>query len=128
MTPIRPPDPFVVGRAALAKGKWKDAKRAFQSAIARDEPNVQPEALEGLGLAAWWLDLPDLVFESREARVSSVSSASRPRVGGAGCRLARLGLGRVSRRGRGRQRMARTRATSARRPAHLPRTCLARRA
>jgi LuxR family maltose regulon positive regulatory protein len=25
-----------------------------------------PEALEGLGIAAWWLDLADLVFDSRE--------------------------------------------------------------
>ncbi len=25
-----------------------------------------PEALEGLGLAAWWLDLADIVFDSRE--------------------------------------------------------------
>ena len=51
------------GRRALARGEWKDAKRAFESALRQKE---SPEALEGLGLAAWWLDLADLVFESRE--------------------------------------------------------------
>src|SRR6185295_4578377 len=51
------------GRAALAKGDWPAAKRAFETALANDET---AEALEGLGLAAWWLDLADLVFDSRE--------------------------------------------------------------
>jgi LuxR family maltose regulon positive regulatory protein len=63
VTPIRPPTQLAVGQAALARGAWRDARRAFQSVLAREE---QPEALEGLGLAAWWLDAADLVFKSRE--------------------------------------------------------------
>ncbi len=51
------------GNDALARGAWQDAKSAFESALARRE---SPEALEGLGLTAWWLDLGESVFESRE--------------------------------------------------------------
>src|SRR6187399_118099 len=51
------------GRAALARGEWEEAKRAFDAALATEETG---EALEGLGLAAWWLDLADIVFDSRE--------------------------------------------------------------
>jgi DNA-binding CsgD family transcriptional regulator len=50
------------GQTALARGEWAAAKRHFQAALAHGE---QAEALEGLGLAAWWLDKHDLVFESR---------------------------------------------------------------
>src|SRR5262249_55806053 len=49
--------------AALAIGKWTDARAAFEASL-RDRET--PEALEGLGLAAWWLDLADVVFDSRE--------------------------------------------------------------
>jgi ATP/maltotriose-dependent transcriptional regulator MalT len=52
-----------LGRAALARGEWADARRAFESAI-RQSPSA--EALEGLALAAWWLDQADVVFDSRE--------------------------------------------------------------
>jgi LuxR family transcriptional regulator, maltose regulon positive regulatory protein len=55
--------PVVVGEAALARGAWEDARRAFQDALAVGD---DPAALEGLGLSAWWLDDTDLVFESRE--------------------------------------------------------------
>ena len=51
------------GRAALARGDWEGAKRAFDAALATEETG---EALEGLGLAAWWLDLADVVFDARE--------------------------------------------------------------
>jgi ATP/maltotriose-dependent transcriptional regulator MalT len=51
------------GRAALARGDWTAAKSAFQDALEREET---PEALEGLGLAAWWLDLAPVVFDARE--------------------------------------------------------------
>src|SRR3954463_6263391 len=51
------------GQAALSRGRWEDAKLAFENALALEE---SPEALEGLGLAAWWLDLADVVFDSRE--------------------------------------------------------------
>jgi DNA-binding NarL/FixJ family response regulator len=51
------------GAAALGRGAWEVAREAFESAIREKET---APALEGLGLAAWWLDLADLVFESRE--------------------------------------------------------------
>ena len=49
--------------AALARGAWAEARTAFEAVLAQEEI---PEAFEGLGLAAWWLDLADLVFEARE--------------------------------------------------------------
>jgi len=64
VTPIRPAPPLEIGRAALTKGAWLEAQRAFESALT-DEQHM-PEALEGLGLAAWWLDLADTVFSARE--------------------------------------------------------------
>jgi ATP/maltotriose-dependent transcriptional regulator MalT len=51
------------GRKALETGAWQDARLAFERLLQVEET---PEALEGLGLAAWWLDLADLVFDSRE--------------------------------------------------------------
>ena len=51
------------GHAALARGEWEQAKSAFDAALATEETG---EALEGLGLAAWWLDLADVVFDARE--------------------------------------------------------------
>jgi LuxR family transcriptional regulator, maltose regulon positive regulatory protein len=51
------------GRKALDAGAWQDARLAFERLLQVEET---PEALEGLGLAAWWLDLADVVFDSRE--------------------------------------------------------------
>src|SRR6059036_4048788 len=51
------------GDEALARGAWHDARTAFERTLAERE---SPEALEGLGVAAWWLDRADGVFESRE--------------------------------------------------------------
>ena len=51
------------GDDALARGAWVEAREAYERTLARRE---FPEALEGLGNAAWWLDLSDLVFGSRE--------------------------------------------------------------
>ncbi|MEO8259721.1 MAG: LuxR C-terminal-related transcriptional regulator [Acidobacteriota bacterium] len=51
------------GRAALDRGDWAAAHAAFQLSLAAGE---YPEALEGLGLAAWWLDQSDVVFDVRE--------------------------------------------------------------
>ena len=42
---------------------WAEARGAFEAALRICEI---PEALKGLGTAAWWLDLADLVFDSRE--------------------------------------------------------------
>ncbi|HEY6214791.1 MAG TPA: hypothetical protein VIW45_21000, partial [Vicinamibacterales bacterium] len=52
-----------IGDEALARGAWTDARAAFEAVLATEEI---PEALEGLGLAAWWLDLAETVFDSRE--------------------------------------------------------------
>lgn len=51
------------GHEALARGAWEFARKAFERALSREE---SPEALEGLGLASWWLDRGEAVFESRE--------------------------------------------------------------
>jgi len=55
---------LAAGRAALDRGDWEAALHAFESLPASEAE--QPEALEGLGLAAWWLDLGDTVFDVRE--------------------------------------------------------------
>lgn len=59
----RPTECFA-GDQAIARGAWAEARAAYEAAL-RDRET--PEALEGLGIAAWWLDLADLVFEAREA-------------------------------------------------------------
>jgi ATP/maltotriose-dependent transcriptional regulator MalT len=51
------------GREALARGRWREAAAWFRRALKRDET---PEALEGLGTAAWWLDDAPAVFSARE--------------------------------------------------------------
>ena len=69
-----------IGQAALQRGAWAEAFRAFEAALAEEPESA--EALEGLGLAAWWLDLADVVFAARErayrayrARGDAVSAA-----------------------------------------------------
>jgi len=59
----QPADDLAAGRAALDAGAWPDALHAFERVLAVEET---PEALEGLGLAAWWLNRADMVFDSRE--------------------------------------------------------------
>jgi DNA-binding NarL/FixJ family response regulator len=56
-------DDLQTGQDALARGAWTEAREAFERSIAEHE---SPEALEGLGVAAWWLDLADVVFDVRE--------------------------------------------------------------
>jgi LuxR family maltose regulon positive regulatory protein len=51
------------GRAALADGRWRDAREQFEQALAG---GAGPAALEGLSWAAWWLDDEATVFEARE--------------------------------------------------------------
>lgn len=48
---------------ALERGAWEEARHRFESALAAEET---PEALEGWGVAAWWLEDPQTVFPSRE--------------------------------------------------------------
>jgi LuxR family maltose regulon positive regulatory protein len=51
------------GRDALRRGEWQAARETFERALEQEET---PEALEGLGLAAWWLDDAATTFEARE--------------------------------------------------------------
>ena len=48
-----PTDRLQAGRDALARGGWEEARVCFESAL-RDAES--PEALEGLGMACWWLE------------------------------------------------------------------------
>jgi DNA-binding winged helix-turn-helix (wHTH) protein/ATP/maltotriose-dependent transcriptional regulator MalT len=61
--PLEQHPDLAAGRRALEAGAWHDARLAFERLLSVEET---PEALEGLGLAAWWLDLADVVFDSRE--------------------------------------------------------------
>jgi len=54
---------LAAGRDALAHGNWEAAYQAFEDVLRLED---RPDALEGLGLAAWWLDLADVVFDTRE--------------------------------------------------------------
>jgi DNA-binding NarL/FixJ family response regulator len=60
--PTRPAD-CALGDAALRRGAWAEARDLFDAALTARE---SPEALEGLGTAAWWLDLADVLFDARE--------------------------------------------------------------
>jgi DNA-binding NarL/FixJ family response regulator len=51
------------GDEALQRGAWVEAREAFDRAL---EERESPEALEGLGMAAWWLDLAEVMFDARE--------------------------------------------------------------
>lgn len=51
------------GHDALATGRWQAARTSFERALSK---GATPEALEGLGLAAWWLDDDAAVFTARE--------------------------------------------------------------
>lgn len=48
---------------ALARADWQRARRGFEAALKGGE---SPEGLEGLAMAAWWLDDPETVFSARE--------------------------------------------------------------
>jgi LuxR family transcriptional regulator, maltose regulon positive regulatory protein len=73
-------DGLVAGHAALARGDWEEAYQAFEGVVRVED---RPDALEGLGLAAWWLDLGDVVFDVRERAYrgyrerGDISSAAR---------------------------------------------------
>src|SRR5215216_108584 len=55
-------DALARGHKALAEGAWADAKAAFERALTGGE---SPEALEGLGMASWWLDDVPTTFDAR---------------------------------------------------------------
>ena len=62
--PESSPDALVeAGRLALANGSWEEARAQFTAAL---EGSERAEALEGLGLASWWLDDAALTLDARE--------------------------------------------------------------
>jgi hypothetical protein len=54
-TDVTPQQHADAALAALADGRWEDARDAFAAVLAE---NVTPEALEGMGEALWWLGDP----------------------------------------------------------------------
>jgi LuxR family maltose regulon positive regulatory protein len=56
-------DPLSAGREALSRGNWVGARDCFEEALARGE---SAEAIEALGMSAWWLDDAPVAIESRE--------------------------------------------------------------
>lgn len=56
-------DELQAGLDALQAGAWEEARERFQASVAAGET---AEALEQLGLAAWWLDDAPLTLDARE--------------------------------------------------------------
>lgn len=56
-------DLIAAGHEALRSGSWEEARARFERAVATKD---SPEALEGLGLAAWWLGDGAAMFDARE--------------------------------------------------------------
>ena len=73
-TPSRE-DPVAAGEAALLSGEWEEARAAFEQAVGAD---ASPEALEGLAMAAWFLDDALVVFDARERAYAAFREAGRP--------------------------------------------------
>jgi DNA-binding CsgD family transcriptional regulator len=63
---------LAAAHGALRRGAWEEARAAFAAAIAEEE---SPEALEGLGLAAWWLDDAATTIASRERAYALYAAA-----------------------------------------------------
>jgi LuxR family maltose regulon positive regulatory protein len=62
-TPTDTTTTLAAGWEALARTEWDRARTLFEAAVARDG---SAEALEGLSLAAWWLDDAETMFSTRE--------------------------------------------------------------
>jgi DNA-binding NarL/FixJ family response regulator len=56
-------DSLSAGREALTRGAWGEARACFEAALRGEET---AEALEGLGMAAWWQDDAAVTFDARE--------------------------------------------------------------
>jgi LuxR family maltose regulon positive regulatory protein len=52
-----------IGRAALQRGQWQEARLSYETALLTA---ASPEALEGLGWALYWLEASEASFEKRE--------------------------------------------------------------
>ncbi|PVZ05340.1 helix-turn-helix transcriptional regulator [Actinomycetospora cinnamomea] len=68
-------DLLASGWAHLHAAEWEAARGAFSEALAHRET---PEALEGLGWAAWWLDDAETVFPARERAFRLYRSCDDP--------------------------------------------------
>jgi tetratricopeptide (TPR) repeat protein len=52
-----------IGREALARGDWQEARACFEAALHERETAA---ALDGLGMAAWWLNDAAATFDARQ--------------------------------------------------------------
>lgn len=66
------------GLEALAQGAWEEACSAFEGSLQADE---SPEALEGLGMAAWWPEDDRADIDARRRAYRLVLSLSGGVVG-----------------------------------------------
>jgi LuxR family transcriptional regulator, maltose regulon positive regulatory protein len=60
---LAPDNPIAAGHGALARAEWREARACFEAALRQAE---SAEALEGLGMAAWWQDDAITTFTARE--------------------------------------------------------------
>jgi LuxR family maltose regulon positive regulatory protein len=58
------PTPLAAGRAALAEGRWRDAFEIVRAFVARE---FKPDALELLGLTAWYVDDAEVALDAYDA-------------------------------------------------------------
>jgi LuxR family maltose regulon positive regulatory protein len=65
------PEELDAGWAALREGRWLHARACF-------EQRADPEGLEGLSWAAWWLDDRAAVFDARERAYHGYRAAGDP--------------------------------------------------
>src|SRR5688572_4436786 len=82
--PERQADALQAGQDALARWNWEEARACFEAALREDET---PEALEGLGMAAWWLTDAAVYFPARE-RAYRLYRARGDRLGAARAAIA----------------------------------------
>jgi ATP/maltotriose-dependent transcriptional regulator MalT len=64
------------GKDALLRGAWTEARSHLERSIAAGET---AEALEDLGLAAWWLDDAAVTFDARERAYARYRDGGDPR-------------------------------------------------
>jgi LuxR family maltose regulon positive regulatory protein len=60
---IRPAATIEAAQEALSRADWKEARSAFEAVLQVEE---SPEASEGLGIAAWWLEDDVVAIEARK--------------------------------------------------------------